>query len=138
MTRRTPDDERLIRTYLDRYNERAWDRLTELLDPGYVHHSNDDDLDAQQFVDGAEWFWARLPDLRLEVLDLIAARDRVAVRYRLTGTHDTSFFGETPTGRTLGLPGITIFRIADGRIAEDWEAMDEADLRRKVGAPDAG
>jgi predicted ester cyclase len=31
--------------------------------------------------------------------------------------------------------GTTIFRIADDRIVEDWEVMDEGDLRRQIGAP---
>lgn len=30
--------------------------------------------------------------------------------------------------------GITQFRIADGRIAEDWEALDYADLMKQTGA----
>ncbi len=42
-------------------------------------------------------------------------------------------------GHRRPLHGITIYRLADGRIAEDWEAMDEADLARQIApTPDAG
>jgi predicted ester cyclase len=46
--------------------------------------------------------------------------------------------GEVPTGGTVTLHGITEYRIQDGLIAEDWEAMDEADLMRQIAPPDSG
>ena len=51
------------------------------------------------------------PDVRLEMLDTVEAADRVAVRWRVTGT------------RTIGsfdVAMIAIYRFVDGRIAEDW------------------
>ena len=130
-------NEVLVRRYLGLYNERAWDRLGELLAPDYVHHSNADPLTAAQFVRGAEWIMVGIPDFRVEVHDLVAAGDRVAIRWVGTGTHVASMFGEAPSSRAIALSGITIFRTVGGRIAEDWEVMDEGDLRRQVGAPEA-
>ena len=125
----------LVRRFLEVYNASGWDRLAELLDPAYVHHSNDAALTAAQFSRGADWIRAGLPDFRVDCQDLVAEDDRVVARWVGTGTHRASMFGEVPTSRAVALHGITIFRIADGRIAEDWEAMDEADLRRQVEVP---
>jgi steroid delta-isomerase-like uncharacterized protein len=131
----TEANEALLRRYIELYNDRAWDRLAELLTDDYVHHSNADELTAAQFVRGAEWIIAGIPDFRVEILDLIAQDDRVAVRFVGKGTQAASMFGEAPSSRTVAWLGTTIFRIADGRIVEDWEVMDEGDLRRQVGAP---
>jgi predicted ester cyclase len=122
----------LVRRYLDIYNDAAWDRLAEVLAPDYAHHSNDDVLSPAQFIRGASWIRAGLPDFHVDAVDLVAEGDRVACRWMGTGTHRGSMFGEAPTGAPITLHGITEFRVADGLIAEDWEAMDEADLRRKV------
>jgi steroid delta-isomerase-like uncharacterized protein len=124
----------LLRRYIELYNERAWDGLQELLTDDYVHHSNADELTAAQFVRGAEWIIAGIPDFRVELIDLVAEGDRVAARYVGAGTHEASMLGEAPTSRRIALHGITLFRLVEGRIAEDWEAIDYADLSKQIGA----
>jgi len=52
--------------------------------------------------------------------------------FRRRGTHRASLLGETPTLRTVALDGITIYRFENGLIAEDWEMMDEQQLRRQI------
>ena len=131
----TESSQALLRRYVELYNHRAWDELRTLLTDDYVHHSNDDALTAQQFVRGAEWIFAGIPDFHVEVLDVIDGGDRVAVRFVGSGTHTDSMFGETASRRPVALHGTTIYRFEDGRIAEDWEQMDEGELRRQVGAP---
>jgi predicted SnoaL-like aldol condensation-catalyzing enzyme len=54
---------------------------------------------------------ALAPDIRLDVLDTVEAEDRLAVRWRVTGT--------TPRG-PFDVAMIAFYRFADGRIAEDW------------------
>jgi predicted ester cyclase len=44
-------------------------------------------------------------------------------------------FGEPPSSRAVAWLGTTVFTIVDGRIVEDWEVMDEGDLRRQIAAP---
>lgn len=131
----TEANKALLRRYIELYNQRAWGELKELLTDDYVHHSNADELTAEQFVRGSEWIIARIPDFRVEILDMVAEGDRVAVRFVGRGTHAAPMFGEAPSSRAVAWLGTTIFRIAEGRIVEDWEVMDEGDLRRQIGAP---
>jgi len=61
-----------------------------------------------------------------EILDLIAADDRVVVRLEATGTHvgiHPAMAGE-PTHKQKTTKGIYIFRIADGKLAEAWDVWD--------------
>ena len=63
-------------------------------------------------------------DLRFEVVDQVAEGDRVANRWVLTGTN---------RGRPVKLWGITLSRLRDGRIAEDWTGFDSLELVRQLG-----
>ena len=128
-------NEELLRRYIELYNVRAWEPLKELLTDDYVHHSNAEELTAEQFVRGSEWIIAGIPDFRVEVLDVVAEGDRVVLRYVGTGTHRASMLGEAPTSGPIELHGMTLFRFVDGRIAEDWEAIDYLELNRQIGAP---
>jgi predicted ester cyclase len=120
--------------FLGAYNAGAWDELDPLVTPGYRHHNNASVLDLAGFKSGAQWIRAGLPDFHLEIDAIVREGDRAAVRFTGTGTHARSMFGEAPTARVVELHGIAIYRFEDGRIAEDWEAMDEHDLRVQIGA----
>jgi predicted ester cyclase len=63
-------------------------------------------------------------DLTIEVVDQAAEGDRVASRWMLNGTN---------RGRRVQLWGITISRLRDGHIAEDWTAVDSFELLRALG-----
>jgi steroid delta-isomerase-like uncharacterized protein len=76
---------------------------------------------------------AALPDLRVEVEGLIAEGDRVAARVRYSGTHLGPLYGVAPTGRAVSYPGVTLFRVAAGRIAELWSVGDALSLMTQIG-----
>ena len=65
---------------------------------------------------------------------LVAEEGRVAVRWVARATHTGSLFGEIATGRPIAIDGATIHRVVDGRIAEDWEVMNEGALRDQLAA----
>lgn len=74
------------------------------------------------------------PDLHVTVEDLIAEGDRVAARVTVRGTHQGTLLGRLPaTGKAATWPGIDIFRIADGKIAERWNCRDLVSLLEQLG-----
>ncbi len=124
----------LGKQFIEVYNQGAWDLLDNLVSADYIHNNNGKKLTLAQFKRGASWFRAGMPDFNIEVLDLLAEGDKVAIRWLGSGTHHGSFYGEPPTSKNVVLYGTTIFRVQDGRIAEDWEAMDERDFMVQIGA----
>jgi steroid delta-isomerase-like uncharacterized protein len=64
------------------------------------------------------------PDARSTVEDQVAEADRVVTRWRARGTQ---------LGREFEMRGVTIERIADGKIAEVWVARDELGMLRQLG-----
>ena len=61
-----------------------------------------------------------LPDWREHIDDMVIDEDRVAVRYHSTGTHLGAFAGMPASGRRVEVDELSIFRIKDGRVAEQW------------------
>jgi steroid delta-isomerase-like uncharacterized protein len=74
------------------------------------------------------------PDLERTLEDLVAEGDKVVVRWSARGTHSGDFNGIPPTGKQASSSGITIFRLADGQIVEEWSESDMLGLLQQVGA----
>ena len=81
----------------------------------------------------AEHWLAGFPDYHFELLDLVAEGDKVVARMPFTGTHLGQVLDLPPTGRSVRVSEIVIFRVADGKIVEAWEEYDEIGMRRQLG-----
>ena len=68
---------------------------------------------------------AMLPDLRIEVQDMIADEEKVVSRYISTATDVSGYMGMPPTGKAIRASAIQIFRFAEGKIAESWTVRDD-------------
>ena len=78
------------------------------------------------------------PDWHSDVHMLVAEGDVVVERFTASGTHEAEFMGVPPTGRTVALRGINIFRIADGQIVEAWSRLDDLGILRQLGLAPSG
>jgi steroid delta-isomerase-like uncharacterized protein len=67
------------------------------------------------------------------VEDVIAAGDRVVVRWTATGRHVGDFMGMPASGRSFTIAGIDIHRFQDGRMAEHWHVVDQLALLQQLG-----
>ncbi len=74
------------------------------------------------------------PDLHHEIEDIVAERDKVAVRLNVTGTHKGEFQGILPTGKKLSLDEMGFITIVDGKITEWWISADKMRLMQQLGA----
>jgi predicted ester cyclase len=73
-------------------------------------------------------FLIGFPDVQHNIEDLVIEGDRVVTRWRGLGHHRGVYAGIAPTGREIDYSGITIFRIADGRIDEAWVNAEMPEL----------
>ena len=77
---------------------------------------------------------ATLPDLHVTLEEMLAEGDKVAVRFSIEGTHYGDAMGVPPTGQRVRFGGISIARIAGGKIAEAWNNLDQLGLLMQIGA----
>jgi steroid delta-isomerase-like uncharacterized protein len=69
-----------------------------------------------------------------EVHEVVAAGDRVMVRWTGHGTQSGEIMGLAPTGRTIRVDALTLLRIEDGKIAENWTLWDTLGFLQQLGA----
>ena len=109
------------------------DLIDALVAPDAVMH-NPLILDAPSSVRGSvEMVRRAFPDLRVEVLDLIAEGDRVAAFLRLSGTNTGAYRRGGATNRQASMRAFFIWRIANGRLVESWGTADRFDFLQQLG-----
>lgn len=96
---------------------------------GYIHIAAD--IEAPKFGLGT---FTAFPDLKRPVVDLVAEGDRVVARWTSVGTHDGVWMGIPPSGKEVRTSGITIFRLGNGKIVEEWSESDMRAMLQQVGA----
>lgn len=115
--------------------EEVMARHDELYDADWVgHFPGMPPLDLDGHRQYSEAMSAAFPDLVRTIEDLVAEGDKVAARWTARGTHTGDFMGLPPSGSVATSSGITVFRIADGRIAEEWSESDMLGLLQQLGA----
>ena len=87
----------------------------------------------QGVKEAAGGYRAGFPDLTLRVETQVAEGDWVCTRWTAVGTNSGEFWGMAPTGKQTTVTGITIDRIADGRIVESWTNWDSLGLMQQLG-----
>jgi steroid delta-isomerase-like uncharacterized protein len=78
-------------------------------------------------------FAAAFPDGHYAIEDLVSEEDRVVARITFNGTHQGEMEGIPATGKTVSVPGITIFRMDNGKIAEGWLVNDTLGMMQQLG-----
>lgn len=81
----------------------------------------------------SEGWRSMAPDLQMKVLHLVSDCDYVAAHFEGSGTNTGAGNGFPATGRTIRVRGMTIFRLAGGRIIEEWTSFDQYALLKQLG-----
>jgi predicted ester cyclase len=81
----------------------------------------------------AQMLYNAIPDVRMTIEDVFGADDRIAVRLRVSGTHQGEFLGIRPTGKQINYQSSEIYRFRDGLIAEEWICSDTLTLLTQIG-----
>ena len=118
-----------------RFFEEGLIALDELLDPAFVLHDAPPGLPPG--IEGCKvidvMFRTAFPDYKHTIHDLIADGDKVVARWTFHGTHQGDFQGLPPTGKKVTLPGISVFRLENGKIMDDWTISDTYSMMQQLG-----
>ncbi|HUB50858.1 MAG TPA: ester cyclase [Terracidiphilus sp.] len=120
------------RVFDEIFNQGKFQVADEIYAKDFVNHGThrDADLAADQAAVHIEK--QACPDLTIAIGPMVAEEDLVSVLWVAHGT-DTARVGWLPaTGAKIEVRGVTIWRIADGRIREEWTAFDEMTVAREV------
>ncbi|MDZ7731436.1 MAG: ester cyclase [Natrialbaceae archaeon] len=129
-------------TILTRLYEDVWNGANPEIASEYVHeqyHIHDRALAEEHqgpnlYTELVAQTRAIFPDMAFTIEDMIAADDRVALRWTMTGTHEGPMEGIEPTGTHVEMHGIEINRFENGQLIETWTQSDELGLLEQLGA----
>lgn len=127
---------------IERLYDGVWNRADpsvaeDLVAPDYYIHNRDIAQELRgpelykQLAAGTEEMF---PDMDFTIHETVAAGEKVAVRWIMTGTHDGSGGGMEPTGATVEFDAIEINRFEDGRLRETWTQSDQLGMMQQIGA----
>jgi steroid delta-isomerase-like uncharacterized protein len=142
------DNKALVRKFFDQvWNGRDLDALDELYSPDFKLHALWQNTSAGGAIEatGTEpakaviggWFTG-FPDLSVTVEDQVAEGDLVGSRHSSVGTHTAPFMGMPATGKQATVTGMTITRIADGKMVEAWTSWDALGMFEQLGINPSG
>jgi predicted ester cyclase len=89
-------------------------------------------------TEGARGFftqlWSAIPDARVTVDEVVGEGDRLALRFRLSGTHEGELMGAAGTGNPISVGAIAILRFDEaGKVAERWTQLDQVAFMTQLG-----
>ena len=109
------------RIYDELWNERKLEVAEELIAQDAVNYDTGllpQPFGPEEMKGTVRMVTAGFPDNRHEVEEMIAEGDKVVVRCTLTGTHEGEFMGIPPTGRSIEVTEIHVYRLEDGKAVE--------------------
>lgn len=143
MATRKPSARQVATAYFEAVAARDIDAMMACWVPGgYGHLYGMAELRAPEGY--REYFgglFRAFPDFDMRVLDMVAHRDKAAVRWSATGTHTGpgKFEGLTATGAAVEIEGLDLLTIEEGFIRENFAYTNPTELARQLGAmPPAG
>jgi steroid delta-isomerase-like uncharacterized protein len=74
------------------------------------------------------------PDVQWTLEEMVAENDKVAARFIMKGTHQGVFFGVPPTGKSIQVPAMNLYRFSKNQIIEEYGQPDLLGLLKQIGA----
>jgi len=126
------------RWFQEVWNEGRIQTVHDLLSPDVVakgHRGGDAEIRGpEEFAKFVSEIRGAFPDVKVKVEDILAADDKVVLRWSAIMTHTGDNLGLPATGRTVRTQGITIVRIVNGKIVEGWDNWDQLGMLEQIGA----
>jgi steroid delta-isomerase-like uncharacterized protein len=133
----TEENKALVRrAFEEGWNTGNLDLFDETTAPEYILHdpSVPEDVRGVESVKRfASMYLQAFPDLRFTIEDQLAEGAKVAMRWTSSATHRGELMGIPPTNNQTGVSGITISRVSEGKLVEDWNVWDTLGLMRQLG-----
>jgi steroid delta-isomerase-like uncharacterized protein len=111
--------------------------IDEYVDAKYVGYdpSQPEPLRGQEAVkEFIQMYLSAYSDGRITVDEQFAEGNMVATRWTGRGTHDGELMGIAPTKKQVTVSGITISKLADGKVVEEWSNWDTLGMLQQLGA----
>jgi steroid delta-isomerase-like uncharacterized protein len=125
------ENKQVVRRLGQVVNSGNLDQLDDILAPNYIRHDPNPllkDVGRREYKEVFRKLRDAFPDAEWTLEEILAEGDRVIGRWTFRGTHNGPFFSIPPSGKKVTYPILAIYRIEDGKIAEDWHIFHSIGL----------
>ncbi len=130
----TATNKAIVRRYIEQVlNEQRYDLIDEFLAENIELHGSGIPPGLEAVKEWFARFATAFPDGYTTIADMVAEEDKVVARTTFNGTHQAEMQNIPATGKTVNIPGIIIFRMDNGRIAEGWLINDNLGMMQQLG-----
>jgi steroid delta-isomerase-like uncharacterized protein len=112
---------------------RHYELAEQLYAKDFVNHGLHRNISLEEDQAALKGWHQAFPDGVTVPEKLIAEDDLVAIYWTAHGTNTGTGNGLPATGKKAELAGITIWRIVDGKIKEEWSAFDQLKMMQQLG-----
>jgi steroid delta-isomerase-like uncharacterized protein len=135
------DPKQLIRRFVEKlWNERRLDVADVIFAKDCVTHQLRSGVPADAVARGpqaikehvAGWV-SSFPDLRFTIEQMLGEGDLVAMQLLMEGTNQGAWMGIPASGRKLQIRMFTVYRVAQGKIVEDWVLVESLGFFQQLG-----
>lgn len=87
------------------------------------------------YLSVVHWMRGGFSDVQWHIQDMVADKDKVAVHWVMTGTHDGEFMGIKPTGKKISVCVMNFYYFnSEGKVTNDIAAEGMIGILRGIGA----
>jgi predicted ester cyclase len=106
-----------------------WEGIRRVGRSDYIHHAPGvPEAGLDKYIATLQLVVAAVPDMTLEIQQIVATDEYATLRYTVRGTHLHNFHGIPPSGSAIEMPVIGLVRVMDGLLAEGWYVFDSGML----------
>jgi len=133
------ENKQLVCRWFDEvWNKGRADAIEEMFDENGIAHGLSDDpanpiKGPKNYRPFHSMFRQAFTTMQIVIEDMVAEGDKVTARCSVRGKHEGDGLGIAATQLPVEFSGITIVRIANGKIVEAWNNFDFTAMNKQVG-----
>ena len=130
------ENKAIAQRYMHLWNTGDLAIADEIIAADFANHSPvpGETPDREGLKQGVRGFHAGFSELRFAVEDMVAERNKVAIRGTFRGVHTGAFEGIPATGREIAMTWFIMLRMVGGKISDRWANFDELGFLTQLGA----
>ncbi|MEN0056926.1 MAG: ester cyclase [Mucilaginibacter sp.] len=121
--------------FAEAVNTQNWDLMYDAVAPDAVDHdpAPDQAQGPEGYIAFFKQFRTAFPDLKVDLVHMVADDDNIAFAYEISGTHQGELQGIPPTNKPIKVRGMQISKFKNGIMTERWGSSDELGILKQIG-----
>lgn len=136
-TQTLENNKKIARQSIEAFEKKDYNLLEKITDTSkFKLHvpGNKNPLNYKEAVKFNNEYNTAFPDTKVTIESQVAEGDHVVTKLSYHGTHKGELQGIPASGKKVKVTGMSLQRIVNGKIVEEWDEMDSLGMMKQIGA----